>query len=65
MSFFINFNSIKVRLIHFGFGDSLDFSRFQFHKGSINTNTLLHPIRSGVRFQFHKGSINTDFLQPL
>jgi hypothetical protein len=35
--------------------------KFQFHKGTINTNDYRNPneIVSRMKFQFHKGTINT------
>ena len=56
------FNSIKVRLILGSNLSSVLESRFQFHKGSINTKQAAFGAGLNLAFQFHKGSINTLLL---
>ena len=58
-----DFNSIKVRLIHYRLVRyKITDGKFQFHKGSIDT--MSGNMYEGVelKFQFHKGSIDTDYL---
>ena len=56
---FVNFNSIKVRLILYLETYKTLRDLFQFHKGSINTTYPATYDEHLCRFQFHKGSINT------
>ena len=55
-----NFNSIKVRLEHhLGGRVSAESDLFQFHKGTIRTNTMANFPDTVQLFQFHKGTIRT------
>ena len=54
-----SFNSIKVRLIQKTWSFPKALRQFQFHKGSINTRSIVPPTPRHTSFQFHKGSINT------
>ena len=57
-----NFNSIKVRLEPKISINSKIITQFQFHKGTIRTDTtVLSAILSSL-FQFHKGTIRTYVL---
>ena len=58
-----NFNSIKVRLRRGALGTIRVVVIFQFHKGSIKTDTGNDLGALITEFQFHKGSIKTD-LRP-
>ena len=46
----ISFNSIKVRLIHSEYKTNYDRFKFQFHKGSIDTNCCLFLLKNSIRF---------------
>ena len=55
----MDFNSIKVRLEPKISINSKIITQFQFHKGTIRTDTtVLSAILSSL-FQFHKGTIRT------
>ena len=54
----MNFNSIKVQLKRIWSPTCTITSKFQFHKGTIKTNSLHSRPRQSA-FQFHKGTIKT------
>ena len=53
------FNSMKVRLIHLCVKYARIVRIFQFHEGSINTQSSSLGTPCLLPFQFHEGSINT------
>ena len=59
MSSQINFNSIKVQLKPPLYWLLYTFNSFQFHKGTIKTDSPLSRSLVIGQFQFHKGTIKT------
>ena len=54
------FNSILVRLkVGDGFVDTVTFSKFQFHTGSIKRHGKDFTETAATMFQFHTGSIKS------
>ena len=54
-----NFNSIKVRLKPNSDTGECPQTKFQFHKGTIKTSSILCKLTATIIFQFHKGTIKT------
>ena len=55
------FNSIKVRLkLNNPAAYNIDQYLFQFHKGTIKTQSSCFHSFKGLLFQFHKGTIKTE-----
>ena len=55
----VHFNSIKVQLILSMLYRIVREHKFQFHKGTINTQADEARPEYDALFQFHKGTINT------
>ena len=55
----LRFNSTTVQLILARTLAQAPIQRFQFHNGTINTDTLPLKKHTYTQFQFHNGTINT------